>query len=225
MKIFAFFAVFFISSAYADQFRDYSLQNNFKQDMKVLTGEAYELYHDLYEPSDIFFGESKWLNDVGVAPFTLTTEKHTYKGYMAFLVNDEGLVESLMWTHGEPATSWTTWDLEIGQAADVGSTLVAFSQGFVEANPLAQGAAFPAVVAVKLAGSYYMKRHSLQTCQSAVQASGIGFGTAALNGITIAVGSFAPWALIPAAGIAYATTPDRNEAFWDCVRVFAKSGP
>jgi len=210
--------------ASADQFDEYAIQNNTQRPMTVLTGEAARLYKAEYnatDPGEIIFGTAKWKNNLGVAPFVLNLKKKTHTGYMAFLLDENEKVKSLMWTHGQPEESWTTWELEASQAADIGSTLFAFSQGFAEANPLAQGAAFPVIAAVKIAGTYYFKRTSLQKCQASTMASGIGTGTAVLNGITIAVGSFAPWALIPAALIGYVASPKQNEAFWDCVALFS----
>ena len=217
-------SAFVANSAFADQFDDYQRQNNAGAPMTVLTGEAAKLYKSEYnadDPGNIAFGAPKWSDRLGVAPFELELKAETHSGYMAFLTDDMGKVESIMWTHGEPVESWTTWELEAGQAADIGTTLVAFSSGFVEANPLAQGAAFPVVAAAKIAGSYYFKRKSLQKCQTFTMASGVGIGTAALNGITIAVGAFAPWALVPAAIVGYAASPGQNEAFWDCVTLFS----
>ncbi len=209
-----------------DQFEIYATQNNARAPMSVLTGEALKLYEKEDNPDDpgqIIFGTAKWANGLGVAPFVLNLKKRKqpYTGYMAFLLDERDKVKSIMWTHGQPEESWTTWDLELGQAADVGSTLLALSQGFVEGNPVAQGPLFPVIMAGKLVGGYYYKRHSLRTCQATMMASGLGTGAAVLNGFTVATGAFAPWALVPAGVAVYALSPGKNEAFWDCAKVFA----
>ena len=139
-----------------------------------------------------------------------TDAREAEHGYAAFY-----LIDGLVYTE-EHVPIHKSVDMALaGQAADIASTALGLSQGFVEANPIGgTPAGLGVLVALKLAGPSIADRMDLPSCIALRQGlASFGFGAAAWNlGLLIA-----PAVGIVGAIVAYTMTDDRKPALRACV--------
>ena len=203
----------------SDHFATYEKQWNAKTPaMPILTGKAKKLYTKLGGSiGTIRFDNRRWLGDVGLARYTLTSTPKSYKGWMAFEKAFDGQIKGIAWTKAQPPKIDKGLVPVAGQIGDAGTTAAALSQGFVEANPLMAGAAGPFIAGAKIIGVQWARGHSLDSCINVTRPAAITGWAATLLNAAVMAGQFTPLAIVPALGIAYAISPDANEAFWSCI--------
>lgn len=152
----------------------------------------------------------KWASDVGLAEMVHGGNRLVW---VAVDVNHTGDIEALQMSFDAPPR---TPPLKAGQTADVATTAVALSQGFVEANPLLAGGGLPLIAGAKLLYSN-IKLGTINDCYaSPISGDALGWTAAAWNaGMLIGLGAGAG---VPAFAATVLLQPDDPvKKFWSCI--------
>lgn len=183
----------------------------------VMTERGTEAWDRLYDPDGgiLEFLEQRRSGDVALTRAWWVSPNAPYTQSSWLLMRFKGdLVDGFLWTDAAPPRGWQPGAPE-GQAADVATTAIGLSQGFVEANPLVASAVVPVSVA-KIGGTWLAQEYgSPETCRAVTRSFGpIGWGAAGWNaGILAGIG---PAAIVPAIGIGVLMAK-QSDPFWKCV--------
>ena len=147
----------------------------------------------------------------GLARWSWRRGNETQNGWIAIKTKDTKIVN---WWYTEKPPTYRPTAL-LGQGADVTSTAIGLSSGFVEANPLLNGVGFPAAAALKIGGTIIAERSEMSRCYAmSTPLQSVGLGAAVWNtGLLLGAG---PWGILPAIGLGYASHKT-HDPFWRCL--------